>query len=126
MPNGVDRRTFPRANYPCLIVVRRSTPPEAIMTHTENISIGGLRVMIKKKFGVATPVELLIDLMDTQGEIHCRGQISWVKEVRLKHQEASEALKYDTGIKFTEIDKPSEARINRVVERLLSKSKKQS
>ncbi len=50
MWDGTERREFLRAEYPCLITVRKNTPPtEAILTHTDNISVGCVRVIIIEK-----------------------------------------------------------------------------
>ena len=50
MWDGMERRKFPRVQYPCLITLRKETPPSiSILTHTENISVGGVRVIIAKK-----------------------------------------------------------------------------
>jgi len=40
---ALDRRKFPRVNYPCLVVINNGSKKdkEFILTHTENIGIGG-------------------------------------------------------------------------------------
>ena len=54
---GLNRRKFPRANYPCLVVIRNQDAPDdgehdknsTILTHTDNIRGGGGRVILKNK-----------------------------------------------------------------------------
>jgi len=46
---GLNRRKFPRANYPCLVVIREGKEKNIILTHTENIGIGGVCIALKKK-----------------------------------------------------------------------------
>lgn len=91
MWNGVDRRKFPRAEYPCLITIRKYVPPElAILTHTENISIGGVRVIVDHRIDTATEVDLEIDLKDTMPNIASRGAIRWVREIEPKAMPAAQ------------------------------------
>lgn len=118
MWDGVDRRRFPRAEYPCLITVHKNTAPaQAVLTHTENISVTGVRVIITKKIEVMTEVDLEIDLKDTLATITSRGIIRWVKQVpsgrkeRLPH--------YDIGIQFITLRDEYRRRIQNIVNHLL-------
>lgn len=120
MWDGVSRRKFPRAEYPCLITVRKNTPPqEAILTHTENISVGGVRVIIAKKIGVLTEVDIEIDLKDTMPTILSKASICWTEE--LSFGEVGKSPRYDTGIKFLGLKDEDRRRVQRVVETLLGK-----
>ena len=43
---GLNRRKFPRVMFPCLVKIsRQGEPPEMILTHTENVSSGGVCVI---------------------------------------------------------------------------------
>ena len=47
--DGLDRRKFPRISYPCLVVVRKDEDDkEVFLTHTENLGVGGVCVILKK------------------------------------------------------------------------------
>ena len=48
--DGFNRRKFPRVNYPCLVVlnVRIEETESVILSHTENIGIGGVCVILKQ------------------------------------------------------------------------------
>ena len=48
MWNGINRRKFPRANYKCLITIKKRLTAKTISTHTENIGAGGICVLIKE------------------------------------------------------------------------------
>lgn len=122
MWDGVDRRRFPRAEYPCLITLRRTTPPpEAILTHTENISVGGVRVIIGKRIEMMAEVDLQIDLKDTSPAISSRGTIAWVKEAPFARKGASPH--YDTGIQFVSLKDEYRRRIQHIVDHILSRSR---
>jgi len=47
---GLDRRAFPRVVYPSLVVVGNGDKDEkeVILTHTENVGVGGMCVILKK------------------------------------------------------------------------------
>ena len=121
MWDGVDRRIFPRAEYPCLITVRKNTPPtEAILTHTDNISLGGVRVVIAKKVEAMTEIDLEIDLKDTLPTVISRATIAWVKIIVSSQKDKSP--RYDTGIRFLGLKDEYRRRIQSIVERILHKT----
>jgi len=118
MWSGMDRRKFPRANYPCLVIIRRDHErQEAILTHTENLGIGGICVILKKDLGLFSPVNLEIDLMDMQPHIKCEGKITWV--VKRSAEEDKKPSFFDTGIEFVTLKDKERKRVNLIVNRLL-------
>jgi len=120
---GVNRRKFPRANYPCLVIIRHNHGgPEAMLTHTENIGVGGVCVILKKNVKLFTSVELEIDLLDTSSHIKCEGKIVWC--VQRKNAEDKKPSFYDTGIEFVNIKEKEQKRIGEVVERLMKMEEK--
>lgn len=145
MWNGVDRRKFPRAEYPCLITIRKYTPPPiSILSHTENISEGGVRVILDSRVDIATEVDLEIDLKDALPNINSRGTIRWVKEISSKDASVAGVKKfkgtvswveeipparkglptrYDTGIQFMGLKTDDRDRILGLVENLLGKGR---
>jgi hypothetical protein len=147
MLSGIDRRQFPRAEYPCLITIRKYTPPPiSILSHTENISEGGVRVILDHKIEVNTEIDLEIDLKDALPNIASRGTIRWVKEVaHAQEQHSAEGKnvktfkgsvswveeipparkglppRFDTGIQFLALKEDDQRRISELVETLLGK-----
>ncbi len=121
MWDGVDRRIFSRAEYPCLITIRKNTPPtQAILTHTDNISLGGMRVVIAEKLEPMTEVDLEIDLKDTLPTIITKGTIAWVKII--VSSQKNKSPRYDTGIRFLGLKDEYRRRIQAIVERILRKT----
>ena len=115
--DGLNRRKFPRVNYPCLITIHHShSEPEVMLTHTENVGVGGVCVIVKKNFQLFVPVELEIDLMDTGNHIKCPGKIVW--SIRRKLTETSKPLFYDLGIEFLGIQAGEHQRLKEIVQRL--------
>ena len=119
MWDGVDRRKFVRAKYPCLITVRKDTPPvQAVFTHTEDISPGGVRVIIRKKIEVMAEVDLEIDLKDTLQNVSLKGKIARVKEIPATQRD--KAPRYDTAIQFIDLKDEDRQRIANIVKYIKS------
>lgn len=114
MWSGINRRKFPRANYPCKITVKRKDHPDKISTHTENIGIGGICVLLPKDLGIFAPVEINLDLLDGSPSIECDGAIVWIVT---KKEEA--LASYDTGIEFTNLKRKDTERIITIIDRVL-------
>jgi Tfp pilus assembly protein PilZ len=116
---GVNRRKFPRANYPCLLIIRRDhISPEAILTHTENIGVGGVGVMSKREIKLFAPVELELDLLDMQPHIKCSGKVVWA--VKRRDNAEIKPSFYDLGIEFIDLPEKEKKRIDFIVNRLIS------
>ena len=114
MWDGVDRRRFRRAKYPCLITLRKNTVPEqALLTHTEDISVLGMRVIIKQRIEIMTEVGLEIDLKDTLPSVFSRGKIRWVEELASKEKE--KPSRYNTGIEFIAVKDQDKGRIQNII-----------
>ena len=117
MWDGVDRRKFLRADYPCLITMRKSTPPqEAILTHTEDISITGVRILAPKKLPMMAEIDLELDLKDTLPTVISRGMVKRVKEIAPSGQ--GKRVRYDIGIEFVGLSEVQRVRIKKIIERV--------
>ena len=117
--DGLNRRKFPRVTYPCLIIIRHTHgEPEVILTHTENIGVGGVCTVVKKNIHLFSPVELEIDLLDAGNHIKCSGKVVW--SVRRKLTEINKPLFYDLGVEFLGIPKEEHKRLEEIVQRLVA------
>ena len=110
MWQGVDKRRFPRAKYPCEVTVIKKGQKEDFSTQTENIGIGGICVILEKGMAMFRFVELTLHLKDGQPPIKCDGRVVWV--VKTKEQ-------FDTGIEFINMKERDVARTQKVVEECL-------
>ena len=116
--DGINRRKFPRIHYPCLVTVRHEKgEPDVILTHTENIGIGGVCVILNRNLKTFAPVSLEIDLLDTENHLKCHGKIVWV--IQRSHEEKKKPLFYDIGIEFSQIEEPDARRLDDIVRRLV-------
>lgn len=119
--DGLDRRKFPRVNYPCLVVIKDSDEnKDVLLTHTENIGIGGVCVILKKDLGMFNPVELEIDLLDLGDHIKCKGKVVW--NVQRNLESANKPLFFDIGIEFDELSEGDQNRLKTIVKKLVEKN----
>ncbi len=112
-----DRRRFPRASYPCRIILFSGDEREVISLHTENISAGGIRLIVDKRLTVNNTVE--IELFAELSPIVCKGRIAWVSEI--KPMEGENAYLFDVGIEFIEISEKCKERLEKLVSKLVDR-----
>ncbi len=114
---GLNRRKFPRVFYPCLITIRQDGEEKSVfLTHTENIGVGGVCVILKNNIKMYSPVEIELDLMDLGAHIRCAGKVMW--SVRRMSENEKKPLFYDLGIEFVDISDADRTRVSEVVGRL--------
>jgi hypothetical protein len=110
MWQGVDNRKFPRADYPCKIVVIKGGLSEQFSTRTENIGKGGVCVVLRKSLEKFCLVTLTIYLKDGLPPLECDGRVVWaVKRKAI----------FDTGIEFLNIQGKDVERIEGIVRECL-------
>ncbi|MCD6539301.1 MAG: PilZ domain-containing protein [Candidatus Omnitrophica bacterium] len=111
-----ERRKFPRLKYPCKLIL--GGEDKVYSLHTENISAGGLRVILEKKLAINTPlsIELGLGLKD----IKCKGRVVWV--IDIKSPPIEKADLFDTGIEFTQIEPQDRETLRELIERILKSS----
>ena len=112
--DGRNRRKFPRVLFPCLIKIRDSKDgKDALLTHTQNVSNGGVRVILKHKIPMATLLDIEIDLMDADEHLSCLGKVVWSEK-----RKSTEAVKpdfFDIGIEFMGVGEADRKRLESVV-----------
>jgi len=115
---STEKRRFIRARFPCKIFILPSRQ-HVISTHTENISAGGVRVIIEERIELATMVGLEVHLQDTV--IHCKGRIVWVVG---KESPYRKGVTYsDTGIEFYEISEQDRIFIEKFINDIVIEEK---
>ncbi len=121
MWDGINRRKFPRANYKCLISIKKRLTAKTISTQTENIGAGGICVLVKEDLGLFQGVDVELFLDDSKHPIKCGGTIVWVVKKAAPKKGASI---YDTGIEFIDIRPEDREKISEIVEEIMKKAKK--
>ncbi|MFH1753714.1 MAG: PilZ domain-containing protein [Candidatus Omnitrophota bacterium] len=119
MWNGINRRKFPRVNYKCVITIKSvGEIPKIITTHTENVGIGGICVILKDHVDLFKMVELEILLENGDSPLRCNGSVVWV--VKKSDPVNKNDTTYDTGIEFIDLKKADKAKLANIVENILS------
>ena len=114
--DGPNRRKFLRVNYPCLVMIRYSDErKEVLLTHTENLGIGGIGVVLEKKITTFSPVELELDLMDLEEHVKCQGKVVW--NIKRENANTKQSF-YDTGIEFEGLSPRDSERLIKVIKHL--------
>jgi len=117
MWNGINRRKFPRANYKCLIVIKKRLNSKTISTQTENIGAGGICVIIKEDIGLFQGVDVELNIDDNRPPIKCGGTVVWVVKKSEPRQKC--IYSYDTGIEFIDIRPEDRDRVSEIVDKIL-------
>jgi Tfp pilus assembly protein PilZ len=116
--DGLNRRKFPRVNYPCLVVIRGGDDnQDVILTHTENVGVGGVCVILKQDIKMFSAVDLEVDLLDLGDHIKCKGKVVW--NVQRKDESEQKPLFYDIGVEFQDLEKEENQRLEEIVDRLV-------
>ena len=102
---GLNRRKFPRVNFPCLVIVRQNQDAQD--------------VILKKNLKMFTPIELELDLVDGDNHVKCKGKVVW--SIRRKSDEPVKPFFYDVGIEFIDIEVHDHTRIQKTLQRLVKK-----
>lgn len=123
--DGLNRRKFPRVEYPCLVMINKGEgePHDVFLTHTENVGIGGICVIMRNNLRMFCPVEIELDLLDWGNHLRCKGKVVW--NVQRRNTVDHKPLFYDIGIEFDDLDAKERKRLEEIVGRL-SKGQKQS
>lgn len=111
---GQEKRKFLRVRLPCRIAIF-NFPERSISAHTENISAGGVRVIMEERMEMGSTVGLEIHLNEKL--ISCKGKIVWV--VDKKSHFKKNVCYYDTGIEFCEITDQDRFYINSAIEKIV-------
>ena len=119
-PEKLNRRKFPRIKYPCLIVIRNGSDKDdnknTILTHTDNVGIGGVCVTLKENVKVFSVVNIELDLLDLEDHINCIGKVVW--SVQREDSTGAKSKFFDVGIEFESISNKEESRLGKIVKRL--------
>ena len=113
-----EKRRFPRALFPCRI--RILSQGHLLTSHTENVSEGGIRVILEEnlKYYSIVGIELYIGKKKT---VECEGRVVWVADKRDPLD--NYPIMYDTGIEFVGISDDDKGYIKKMVDALIQTDK---
>jgi c-di-GMP-binding flagellar brake protein YcgR len=114
-----ERRRFPRVTYPCKIIVSTGREKEEFSLHTENISSGGVRIILQKEPEINQQVDL--DIVIGKKHIKTRGRIVWVIDIKTPGEGKPDL--FDVGIEFTQLTVGDREFLGKLIEQLISEGK---
>ncbi|MDD4879019.1 MAG: PilZ domain-containing protein [Candidatus Omnitrophica bacterium] len=114
---GIDTRRGVRVAFECVVIVKKKETSLVFRTQTENISAGGICVILEKGLLKNTPVEVEILLSEDPIPVRCSGKVAWT--IRRNEYAKKKPSQFDTGIEFTDITDEDKARLKRIIEELL-------
>lgn len=91
-----ERRHQRRIAFPFRVTITVDGKGAIDVFHTENISIGGIRIISQCKLERNTQVDVIVDT--GKGIIECHGKVAWFLEI--KPAEEYQSILYDMGIEF--------------------------
>lgn len=115
---GIEKRRFIRAKFPCIIAIH-TLHEHVITTYTENISAGGVRVVIEERLESSSTVGL--EMQINKNTISCKGRVVWVVNKESPYKKG--VFYYDTGIEFYEINDNDRRVISGAIEEILKNEK---
>ena len=115
---GLNKRQFPRINYPCLIVIRNGDEDknDIVLAHTDNIGVGGVCVALKQSVKIFSVLEIELDLLDLGDHIRCKGKVAW--NIEKESCDKKNPKIFDVGIEFIDIADEDQSRLQEVIDRL--------
>jgi len=114
---GIDTRRGIRVAFECVVIVKKKETSVVFRTQTENISIGGVCVILDKGLLKNTPVEIELFLPDYPVPITCGGKVAW--SIRRNEYTKRKPLHFDTGLEFIDITQEDKSRLRRIIEELV-------
>ncbi len=121
--DGANRRKFVRIAYPCLVKISaKGSAQEMFLTHTENLSAGGICIIVKKEMKLFTPIDIEIDLIDDMEHVTVHGHVAWV--VKRKDTETHKPMFYDIGVEFENLSGKNKSKLEAAVNQLIDKGYK--
>mgnify|MGYP001598506182 FL=1 len=74
---GINTRKSVRVSFECTVIVKKARSSLVFHSATENMSMGGVCVILEKELLKNTPVEVELSLPDDLPPAKCTGKIMW-------------------------------------------------
>jgi hypothetical protein len=114
---GKEKRRFPRSNFPCKIIIYLPHK-HTIISNTENIGIGGSRVIIEEALAVGSVVGMVI-FINPYKQIKCKAKVVW--QIESKNVPVNNLTLFDTGLEFMDMSKVGKEAVEELLETLSKK-----
>lgn len=107
MANPQDKRRFIRLAFPYTVYIKPAKGQE-ISTYTENISAGGIKVVLHESLPAMDIVSLRVFVR--HDPVICKAKVEWIKRVMSEYIEGAQL--YEVGLNFVDISAADRKFIN--------------
>lgn len=114
---GINKRTAVRVSFECIVIIKKARSNLVFHSFTENMSTGGVCIILEKELLKNTPVELELHLPDDLPAAECSGRVTW--SAKRNEYLKKKPSQFETGIEFIEISDQDRSRIRHIIEELL-------
>lgn len=104
-----ERREYARAKIPIRVKIFKGEG-DYILTYSEDISLGGVRVVLDEEIDRQ---EVNLELNAEGRIVVCKGLVAWISEMEKSVSNAPS--RYDIGIKFLQLEAADRERIRDIV-----------
>ncbi|MFH0771585.1 MAG: PilZ domain-containing protein [Candidatus Omnitrophota bacterium] len=115
--SGIDARKSVRVSFECVVKVKKRGPKLVLESMTENISMGGICVILEKPLLKGAYVVLEIHLPDDLPFVECEGRVAW--SVKRDEYSRKKLFQFNTGIEFIEISDQDRTRVRHIIDEML-------
>jgi Tfp pilus assembly protein PilZ len=113
----IERRQFSRVTVLCKVIVSYGERLLMFDTHTENLGVGGMRIIIGEGLIVNAELEVELFLPDRGKMLKCKGRVAWSKEMAPR---GINPRFFDTGIEFTKIEESDREMLQGTINALMT------
>lgn len=96
-----ERRQFARVTVLCKVTVIFGERLLMFDSHTENLGVGGMRLILQDNLMVNSELDIELFLPDRQKNLKCKGKVAWSKEMTPR---GINPRFFDIGIEFTKME----------------------
>lgn len=114
---GINIRKTVRVSLECTVIVKKARSSLIFRSLTENISMGGVCIILEKELLRKTRVNLELSLPDDLPVMKCTGKVAW--SVKRNEYLRKKPSQFDTGIEFFEVSDEDSLRLKRIIDELL-------
>lgn len=114
---NVNKRRFPRVNYPCFLTIWQKNGRDTLLAHTVNIGVGGLLVYLDQPLGIGLKVDIKVNFPHVES-FHCGGKILRCQQQQQQQTPGLQRI-YNVAIVFEGLDEEKVSFLKKQVEKLL-------
>ena len=114
-----ERRRFPRVTYPCTVKVTSGSNIEEFSLRTENISTGGVRIIMQTKPQINDTFN--VEIVVGEKHIKTQGRVVWVLDITTPGAQGPDL--FDAGVEFTQVTTEDREFLAKLIDQLMQEKR---